>query len=37
MAQLYPHRDARPPAMVLAELGMGYLNNDDLPQPAKLL
>lgn len=34
MAQpsVYPHRDARPPLMVLADLGPGYLNNADLPQ-----
>jgi len=30
MAQLYPHRDTRPPAMVLANLGAGYLN--ELPK-----
>ena len=29
---VYPHRDARPPLMVLADLGAGYLNNADLPQ-----
>jgi hypothetical protein len=37
MAQNYPHRDARPPAMGLVDLGMGYLKNADLPQPATLL